>query len=134
MSAPSAAQDRLWAALGKELKLEPPSAPDRFLGCYQRSFTAKAGDLASVLGLKPELYPRTGKKDEVVKPQPLTTIKGYDPKMQCRGYIYGLSEYVQKNVERYTRDTNTANMNKAETPFLDDSREPMGMYLAFQCR
>ena len=95
LSAPAQAQDRLWVALSKQLKLEPPTAPDRFLCCYKRPFTANACDVASVLGLKPELYPRTGKREEVLKPQPLTTIKGYNPRTQCRGYVYDMAEYVQ---------------------------------------
>ena len=58
MAAPTQHQAKLWADIRKELTLDDPEDPGRFLGCYLRRFTCKAKDVATVLQNNPELYPR----------------------------------------------------------------------------
>ena len=53
--------------------------------------------------------------------------RGYDPNRTVRGYAYDMDEQDQKNVERYLRETNSQRkLKKVDTPFLDESREPLG--------
>ena len=56
-------------------------------------------------------------------------MKGYDRNRQIHGYLYGMTVYFEKNVQRYLRDAGEKNqkkLRKVDTPFLDESREPMG--------
>ena len=48
-----------------------------------------------------------------------------------RGYVYDMDEYVGKNIDRYLKDTGAKKkLKKVATPFLDESREPMGCTVA----
>ena len=45
--------------------------------------------------------------------------------------MYDMDEYVGKNIDRYLKDTGAKKkLKKVATPFLDESREPMGCTVA----
>ena len=57
LASPVGKEKEIWSALRKVIALGDPEPPDRFLGCYLRQFSAKAGDLQHVLELNPVLFP-----------------------------------------------------------------------------
>ena len=63
-----------------------------------------------------------------VKPEPLSTLKNYNPSQKVRGYVYDMSTYMKKNVDRYCNEAMKGGqkLKHADTPFLDESREPLG--------
>ena len=128
MAAPSDCMNKLWTELKKKIKLGDVTAPDRFLGCYLEPFETKASSLASILGNKPELYPRTKNKAESMKaePAPLSTMKDYDPERTVRGYVYNMEQYLDKNIGEYCEvaKVSLAELKKVDTPFIDEAKDP----------
>ena len=103
MAAPKSKSPMLWKALEDKIKLGPITKPDRFLRCYLRPIEAKASDVATILGQRPELYPRMGSKAESLKvePYPLKSDPTYNPNTKVRGYVYDMQRYFEKNIEKY---------------------------------
>ena len=58
LAAPLKHEERLWKELQTVIKLDDPTPPDRFLGCYTRPFTCTVDKVADVLSMKPSLMPR----------------------------------------------------------------------------
>ena len=66
-----------------------------------------------------------------MRSKPLNSFKEYNPETKVRGYVYDMDEYVGKNIARDLKDTRAKKkLKKVATPFLDESREPMGCTVA----
>jgi hypothetical protein len=110
----------LWAALQKRIRLDPPSDPDRFLGCYLEQFEAPREKVKFILQNHPSLQPRG--QDA---PTPLD-LK--DPSSPVRGYKYNMQKYLESAVEKYCAVGNLERnqLKKVATPFVDESLEAQG--------
>ena len=86
LSAPAAAQSRLWKQLMAKLNLEEPSEPNRFLGCYKRAFTAKAKDLERSSSISQSYTQGQKRKREKQRGQSLSVAsKNIILKQRCAG-------------------------------------------------
>ena len=97
----------IWRGLRKEIDMDEPEEPDRFLGCYMRRFDTTASVVEPFLQKSPLLYPRQepGQKKEEVKPRPVSSLPGCNSGQKVAGYMFDMQEYMKGNVNRYIRET-----------------------------
>ena len=112
--------ERLWAALRKEIVLDPPTDPDRFLGCYLESFEASQQSVEFVLQNHPDLHPRG--QDLPTPPNP------GDPDGRVQGFFKTMSQYLDSAVDKYCAVAGImkTDLKKVATPFLDESKFSQG--------
>ena len=58
IAAPKRVIASLWQELRKRIKMDDPTPPDRFLGCYTKRFECGVEVLLPILELQPELLSR----------------------------------------------------------------------------
>ena len=87
IAAPREAIARLWADLRKHINMNDPTPPDRFLGCYTKSFEVGVEALKPMLKLQPELLSRN--KEE---PEP---CRFRDRNAKARAYLCGMTQYCR---------------------------------------
>ena len=116
IAAPKTLIASLWADLRKLIKMDDPTAPDRFLGCYTKRFEVGVEALKPMLELQPELLSRDSEEPE--------SYQFRDPRATARGYIYDMTQYCRENVEKYLKAVGKteSSLRRAATPFIDESR------------
>ena len=92
IAAPKNVIAQLWADLRAKIKMDDPTPPDRFLGCYTKRFEVGVQTLKPILELQPELLDRDDEEPRAYKFR--------DPNAKARGYIYDMSQYCRENVEK----------------------------------
>ena len=122
-------KDKLWDPLMKLIRLSPPTESTRYLGCYTERFSAELSQFAPLMQTLPCQWRRVDEAGEKsTKPVPW---KCSDPRKRVQGVVYDMSQYLLTNVvDKYctiagiTRDK----LKFAATPFLDESKDPRGIY------
>ena len=76
----------LWKDLRSKIRMDEPTGPDRFLGCYHEEFNATRKDVEELLQNHPSLHTR--EKDN---PEPVDMS---NPKAPVRGFMYGMEKYL----------------------------------------
>jgi len=111
---------KLWAELQKRIKLDPPTDPDRFLGCYLEEFTAASEDVKFILKNHPSLHPRGQDKPN--------DLELKEPSRLVRRFKYNMQKYLESAVEKYCAvgDLERNKLKKVATPFVDEAQEPQG--------
>jgi hypothetical protein len=110
---------RLWGELRSVLHLDEPEPPNRFLGCYQHYFTSTVEKLSIILSASPRVRLRSEKPVKKVFE---------NPNHEVRGYSYDMTQYLEKAVDKFLALVGAERnaLRKAETPFLDESKDPQG--------
>ena len=110
----------LWRDLRKEIVLDPPTDPDRFLGCYLEEFETSPEKVGFILENHPDLHPRGQDL-----PNPHTPVPS---EHGVRGFLRNMSKYLESSVEKYCAVAGIlrADLKKVATPFLDESQFQQG--------
>ena len=116
LACPSQHTAGIWSDLRKNIKMDDPGPPGRFLGCYREKFEVKAScdPITKILSNNPELHLRGADK-----PTPLN-LKNPDRKV--KGYSYDMTKYTEENVRKYLDLVGVpiGRLRPADTPFLDE--------------
>ena len=105
----------LWRDLRKEIVLDPPADPDRFLGCYLEEFETSPEKVRFILENHPDLHPRGQDL-----PNPLVSVPSENG---IRGFLRNMNKYLESSVEKYCAVAGILreDLKKVSTPFLDES-------------
>ena len=98
IAAPKEAIASLWQEVRAKIRMDDPTPPDRFLGCYTRRFEIGVKEMKPLLELQPELLPRNSEEPE--------QFRFRDPTAVARGYLYDMTQYCHENVEKYCTAVN----------------------------
>ena len=114
----------LWKGLRAKIKMDEPTPPDRFLGCYHEEFTATRKDVEDLLQNHPSLHTR-----ESDTPLPLDMS---NPKKPVRGFMYNMQKYCNSAVGKCCAlaDVKRESLKNVSTPFIDESQDPQGCPIA----
>ena len=82
IAGPAAGRRKTWAMLTSRFSMYTPTKPDRFLGCYLKTFTASVHAVRPVLDAAPDTLFR-GQSDPVPRQFP-------DTSREVRGYMYDM--------------------------------------------
>ena len=110
---------QLWGELRKFLRLDMPTPPDRFPGCYQHHFTSTVSKMSFMLNENP--LERKRSKELIER-----TFKS--PNKRVQGYKYEMGKYCEGSVGKYCTVANVdkSTFRKVATPFIDESKDPPG--------
>jgi len=100
---------------------------ERFLGCYARRFTAPISAFKAIMGTLPAQWSRLDK--DGVKRISAEPWKPKDPNKVVTGFEYEMESYGRNVVARYLEVAGISadKLKKAETPFLDEAKDPSGV-------
>ena len=116
----------LWEQLKELIVLDAVERDARFLGCDTKSFESTAGELKEMLEWHPSYHTRPHlTNDDINGEIPEWNI---DPSRKVRGNIYDMQSFVDSCVDNYCElgKIPKAKLRKAETPFIDESKDPSG--------
>ena len=97
MSGPAAGLEKVRKILKKRFTMDPPTTPDRFLGCYLEAFTTTIKHMMHVKNMSPETLLRGD-----TEPRPCIL---QDENRKVRGYSYNMEEYLRNCVNKYCKLT-----------------------------
>merc|ERR1712110_80511 len=112
MAAPEKDSKRLWDDLRAKIKMDEPSSPDRFLGCYLESFECNVSEVKHIMSNMPWLHPRESDVAQPYVPK--------NPNTKVRGYAYNMQKHFEDNVRQYLELTgaNASVLKHVVSPFL----------------
>ena len=119
----------LWAPLRAKIRLSDPVPVNRYLGCYTQRFEACISEFKPLMSTLPSQWSRLNAAGEKRKePEPW---KPADPNKKVTGIMYDMSQYLRTNVvQKYCEIAGISrdSLKFAPTPFIDESKDPKGIY------
>ena len=96
-----------------------PTPPDRFLGCYLRTFEAKGEQVAHALAVG---HTTLRREEKGAQPYKLP-----ERGQNVRGHAYDMEIYLRDCVDKYcaTIGISKDRLMKVPTPFIDETKDPL---------